>query len=462
MTQEAADRTLDMSNEEPVVVTAFLRYTYGCPYKDVFEIDARNIANKLNLYIVADRIGYANLATTAMSFLKTACSKKAETNVDIFHDAIDALEGYVMTGSSASDALFHEYAMSNIPLLKSIPWEKLEYLTTDYPRLIKVIMPLVREPKANVYWHCNNCDMTIDIVANACCSPGMTLVGQLRSDERNDSRYCGDVLVIKRSTFVTVSEHRQSPCLSSLAIPARFAPFPTMEDVEEKIETLAMDTNIFSGSAANWESRNLYDLYNTGDFSDCKIVCGDKIFHGHICVLASACSYFEKALIGSFKEADEKTLDFTEDGWELLQAVMRFAYGCPYSQLFGTSDRFLSAEVKLYGLADRIGYLTLKKAAKERLVTKVKVMEGDFEQLRASVKILKEYDIPGDDTLQGFADTLVANNIVLLKSVDRERFEELVEEVPSLCSVLLSLCSAPVSEGSMLEVRGGVQVSEES
>ncbi|KAF4555945.1 Hypothetical protein D9617_2g059100 [Elsinoe fawcettii] len=196
----------------------------------------------------------------------------------------------------------------------------------------------------------------------------------------------------------------------------------------------------FDGDTSQWENHSLYALYKSGTFSDCKILCGEYSFDGHVCILASACSYFEKVFCGLFQEATDKTLDLAQDDRDVVRALIRFAYGCPYSQLFGSAQRFIPTEVRLYALADRLGYSALKKAAKEWLVPRVKTLEQDIDQFCSAIRALKEYNIPGDDTLQDLSDILVVSNIALLKSLSKEVFVELVVDMPDISFVMLSLC----------------------
>ncbi|KAF4555946.1 Hypothetical protein D9617_2g059110 [Elsinoe fawcettii] len=69
----------------------------------------------------------------------------------------------------------------------------------------------------------------------------------------------------------------------------------------------------FENPLSHWDNHNLKNLYQSDILSDCQIVCDTHIFHGHVCVLASACKYVERAFCGGFKEAESRKLDFSGD-----------------------------------------------------------------------------------------------------------------------------------------------------
>ncbi|PNS20267.1 BTB/POZ and MATH domain-containing protein 6 [Sphaceloma murrayae] len=169
-----------------------------------------------------------------------------------------------------------------------------------------------------------------------------------------------------------------------------------------------------------WDTHGFYSLYNTGVFSDCKVVCGNNSIKGHICILASACAYFEKALCGNFKEASERTLDLSEDSWMTVNSLIKFAYGCPVSELFKESSAGLIETVQLYGLADRLGYSRLKASIIPHLKTASRSRVADFKSLRDLLTATEKVTSPVDSDMMSFIVALVATNITVFRGAKLE------------------------------------------
>ncbi|PNS20275.1 hypothetical protein CAC42_5725 [Sphaceloma murrayae] len=108
----------------------------------------------------------------------------------------------------------------------------------------------------------------------------------------------------------------------------------------------------------HWSNHSFFKLFHTGVFSDCKIVCGDHVFNGHICVLASACQYFKKAFCGGFKESTDKTLNLSEENWITVYALLKYVYGCAFDQIF--EEESIEDTISTYALAERFGYPKLR------------------------------------------------------------------------------------------------------
>ncbi|KAF2222005.1 hypothetical protein BDZ85DRAFT_135817 [Elsinoe ampelina] len=192
----------------------------------------------------------------------------------------------------------------------------------------------------------------------------------------------------------------------------------------------------FEVTSERWENHSFYNLYTTGVFSDCQIKCQGNVFKGHLCVIASSSAYFEKALCGDFSEGQTRTLDFSDDDWVLVTGMLKYMYGCPFDTILPDTDSH-TQHICLYGLADRIGYDSLKNACanwlKKAFVTPVKT----FAAVRETLVSLHETSPPRDNTLKDISKLFTQCNIVILRQAEPHELSELAAEVPDFCSNLL-------------------------
>ncbi|KAF2222003.1 hypothetical protein BDZ85DRAFT_264732 [Elsinoe ampelina] len=210
------------------------------------------------------------------------------------------------------------------------------------------------------------------------------------------------------------------------------------QDASSTQPGVAADDKAFEAGTGHFENHAFYKLYQTGIFSDCKIKCGDIVFNGHVCVLASACKWFETALCGSFKEAEEKTVDLSADSWTTVKMLIKFAYGCQVGSLLSEGN-YYSDYIPLYSLADRVGYNALKEAAGRFLHAGVTKYSWTQATLRKILRMLDEHSPPNDDTLFRVGKDLAAEHVDLLKRLTPVQFQAFVNEVPFFSAVALSL-----------------------
>ncbi|PSK60779.1 RNA cytidine acetyltransferase [Elsinoe australis] len=192
-------------------------------------------------------------------------------------------------------------------------------------------------------------------------------------------------------------------------------------------------------TAGRWEDHGFYRLYHSGFFSDCRIICGSKVFHGHVCIIGSACAFFEKAFCGGFKEAHDRTLDLSEEDWLSVTAMIKFIYGCPNYQLFEPSGKPWVRLIKLYALADRLGYLALKEASIDPLLTKSKQRFTDLASLRRVLMAIEKTSLDNDELLRCLAKDLLAANIAHIQRATVDELAEMACQVPHLCHDLVSM-----------------------
>ncbi|KAF4555947.1 Hypothetical protein D9617_2g059120 [Elsinoe fawcettii] len=172
----------------------------------------------------------------------------------------------------------------------------------------------------------------------------------------------------------------------------------------------------FVAGPSQWENHSLYKLYQTGLFSDCKIKCKTYTFNGHICVLASACAYFEKTFCGNFKEGQDKTIDLSADTPDAVKVMIKCAYGCPQETAFSRITPLSAA--KTYIMADRICYTGLKRAAGDHLLKWATSGSMHEVGLIKLFTVLDQNTTPGDDMLRTIGKAVVAGNIGLIRKMD--------------------------------------------
>ncbi|KAF4555944.1 Hypothetical protein D9617_2g059090 [Elsinoe fawcettii] len=169
--------------------------------------------------------------------------------------------------------------------------------------------------------------------------------------------------------------------MSSSPLADSSSPTPTEDPEREHIaQEPNEDTKAFSVTSEQWENHSFYNLFATGVFSDCEVVCKDHTFKGHICVLASSCAYFEKALCGNFLEGESRKLDLSEDDWDLVKATLKYIYGCAYNNIIPGTSKF--RHIQLYSFADRLGYKALKDACTNFLRKMLHARAANFASLK--------------------------------------------------------------------------------
>ncbi|CAA9961526.1 BTB-POZ domain-containing protein [Pyrenophora teres f. maculata] len=100
-------------------------------------------------------------------------------------------------------------------------------------------------------------------------------------------------------------------------------------------------------------------LFNDPTFSDFKIrqICNGKTkeYYSHKVMLCSRSAYFRKALMGSFKEASEDSMDIHDDNPDHFEAMLRYIYTDEYEPPLNASafEMGFLFPIGVYILADK-------------------------------------------------------------------------------------------------------------
>lgn len=123
--------------------------------------------------------------------------------------------------------------------------------------------------------------------------------------------------------------------------------------------------------------------------------------------------------------------------------MIKFIYGCPNYQLFEPSGKPWIRLIKLYALADRLGYLALKEASIDPLLTKSKQRFTDLASLRRVLMAIEQTSLDNDELLRCLAKDLLAANIAHIQRATVDELAEMACQVPHLCHDLVSMAVFP-------------------
>ncbi|KAK7962147.1 uncharacterized protein PG986_002972 [Apiospora aurea] len=89
-----------------------------------------------------------------------------------------------------------------------------------------------------------------------------------------------------------------------------------------------MQLTIISRSDVSKPDFSRYDkeLLETGNFSDVKLECGDKTWNLHKSIICSRCVWFQRALTGSYKEAQTNVVTLTTFSTEQVEVLICYIY----------------------------------------------------------------------------------------------------------------------------------------
>ncbi|KAG6358026.1 hypothetical protein INS49_013910 [Diaporthe citri] len=116
-------------------------------------------------------------------------------------------------------------------------------------------------------------------------------------------------------------------------------------------------------------------LLETADFSDVILRCGNKAWNVHKSIVCKRCVWFEKALTGSFEEAETKKITLTDIAPELVEVVVRYLYSGAIDNAAVQKcegDSIVSKYVSLWSVAD---FFLLEPLQKDV----ISAIEGHFE-----------------------------------------------------------------------------------
>ncbi|POS71365.1 hypothetical protein DHEL01_v210241 [Diaporthe helianthi] len=69
------------------------------------------------------------------------------------------------------------------------------------------------------------------------------------------------------------------------------------------------------------------ELLSSGNFSDVKVVCGDRSWKFHGAILVPRCMWFRKALTGAFTEATTRKITLEEQDPICIDLLLKYIYG---------------------------------------------------------------------------------------------------------------------------------------
>ncbi|CAD0115411.1 unnamed protein product, partial [Aureobasidium uvarum] len=115
-----------------------------------------------------------------------------------------------------------------------------------------------------------------------------------------------------------------------------------------------------------YRKRNFLD---DQELSDVVIKFGDKQVFAHKIMLANGSAWFEKALLGSFSEANKKIIELHDDiNPEVIMAMLKHLYGSNYYQqkiLIGINGS-AAFHLEVFMLGDKYDISSLREEASER------------------------------------------------------------------------------------------------
>ncbi|KAG6353628.1 hypothetical protein INS49_005336 [Diaporthe citri] len=108
------------------------------------------------------------------------------------------------------------------------------------------------------------------------------------------------------------------------------------------------------------------DLLTSGNFSDIKAVCGERVWKCHRAILASRSVWFRKALSGPFQEASSRRVNLEEKDPIFVDLALKHIYGNGLDVESSISpDHFMGECVSLWQTADFLLLNSLKSSVEK-------------------------------------------------------------------------------------------------
>ncbi|KAG8158237.1 hypothetical protein KVR01_011998 [Diaporthe batatas] len=117
-------------------------------------------------------------------------------------------------------------------------------------------------------------------------------------------------------------------------------------------------------------------LFESGNFADATIVCGDRTWKVHKLILSSRCKWFKAAFYGNMAEAESGTIVLQEQEAEFVEVMLRFIYAKDPDILALRDGKDIPLAVlcvELFRLADFFLLDKLAEAAKYELAAHLRV-----------------------------------------------------------------------------------------
>ncbi|KAK3903588.1 BTB/POZ protein [Staphylotrichum tortipilum] len=162
--------------------------------------------------------------------------------------------------------------------------------------------------------------------------------------------------------------------------------------------------------------------FESGDFSDCRVKCEDRVWDLHRLVLCARSPFFKAALGSSFKESKTNEVTLEEEDPEVVDQVLRYIYSCSMSHVDaritddpdGMKLLAYTTYVPIYILADFLGLPALCHAITDRL-------HRTNRRLAAHIQRLAAADPHGRVSLPGSFITSLADSARLAYSPPAQR-----------------------------------------
>ncbi|KAF2221990.1 BTB/POZ protein [Elsinoe ampelina] len=209
-----------------------------------------------------------------------------------------------------------------------------------------------------------------------------------------------------------------------------------MASAAETNKDVLSNADNFNIGPESWVNRSGYDLLTSGRFSDCEIKVASKTIKLHRNILAAACPYFETALAGSFKEATEQCIDWTTEEEVLVEALLRYIYGCRYPSVL-PNDANLNTHVRLYSFADRLLYQPLKDAASSFLIEKTTKIP--IKEITAVLNTIDGLSLTENDDMHKVAVNCVRGGYHELVKLPNDTKMSLSRDTPMLGGIMLDI-----------------------
>ncbi|KAF4555955.1 Hypothetical protein D9617_2g059200 [Elsinoe fawcettii] len=206
---------------------------------------------------------------------------------------------------------------------------------------------------------------------------------------------------------------------------------------EEKSGPALGESN-YTIKSENWMKRSGYDLLTSARFADCQIKVTSRTIQVHRIILTSACPYFDTVFGGSFKEAGDQTLDWKDEEEILVDAVLRFIYGCSYNHVLPLLSK-VPLHVRLYAFADRINHQPLKNAAAAYLMTQAETKNFTSAEVQTILNTIDEYLPSSDTVMHVMATKCVKKNLKVLKDMLKDTKDTFGRNVPMIGGLLLAM-----------------------
>lgn len=200
-------------------------------------------------------------------------------------------------------------------------------------------------------------------------------------------------------------------------------------------------------------TRGCRELFQTGDFSDLTLICGDREFKVHKFPLYTQSAYFKKLLGSGFKEGKERTIALHDDDPEALDVLIHYLYRHRID-INSTNTKPMTRAVEIYGVADKYTVPSLCALAAKRF-NDVLDPTADLDDFITAIKTIDSSVYSGDRTLWDTVIRVTRKNISFLLCQDD--FVTLLGEMPNLNTGLLRLLD-PSTESESVGVVDPVYV----